>query len=431
MGPRIDELAALGLETLVFDEPSLVAKAYVDALNSMGGVNGHCLAVAEYLWGLEDPQADFGRICSELPRREPLVMLALGLDESTLECVTIASGVPTLGIYTSLPAASFVAAEGRLFADWGSTAHLASSGLFAALQSGFVSTGDNIGLLYEEGAKGAAALKAVREAAGRLGMQVVAEAAVPAEFGALELLAAERQARLLQPDLSAEDRRVAQLTRSQMPPELQDTLRQMESLFTATANWFESSDVEVVVSTAGWSDVRRIMRAAEGIGWRPKWVTNASQPASLVLTEVPGGQGLNLVQISSDRAAGDVVPDLDRGCVSLRNMVVEAAPFAHRIHSDAWNLITSTCDLLDVLFSAMSRVDGPLTREALVAELQNTDYKMSSGACIAFGPDDAFGADCLRVLKADPFCVLNAWGCMRSVSGWLSQFPHVAASAGG
>ena len=432
VGPRIEELAAVGLETLVFDKPSLIATAYVDALNSQGGINGRCLTLLEYLWGLQDPQTDFQRICTELPSRAPLALVALGLDAATLECATIASGMPTLGIVTSMPDESFAAAEGLLFVDRASTAHLASSGLFGALQSGFVSAGDDLGLLYEEGATGAAALQAVREAVRRLGMEIAAEAAVPAEFGDLGILRAEREVRLLQPNLSAEAGRVAEEARSGLAPDLSGTLRQIESLYTATAGWFKVSEVDVVVSTTGWTDVRRLMRAAEGVGWWPRWVIDSSQPASLVLTDVPRAQGLNLVQVTNERAAGDIVPDLDRGCVNLRNTAAAAPPFAHRVHSDAWNLITSTCDSLDVLFAAMSRVDGSLTRSALVAELQNTDYETAFGSRIVFGPDDAFGADLLRVLKADPDCVLNEWGCMRSSSAWLPPYaPAAGAGSGG
>lgn len=38
---------------------------------------------------------------------------------------------------------------------------------------------------------------------------------------------------------------------------------------------------------------------------------------------------------------------------------------------------------------------------------------------ITFPSRNSSGADRYRVLQADPDCVLNFWGCMRSTTGWL------------
>ena len=156
------------------------------------------------------------------------------------------------------------------------------------------------------------------------------------------------------------------------------------------------------------------MRAAERLDWFPQWVINDSQPAVLTLTGAPEEQVRRLVQISSRRAAGDPIPDSDRACVSLRNTSAEAPPFSHRTHTDAWNLITATCDSLDLVFAAMTRVAGPLTREALIDALALTDYETAHGSRISFAPDDHNGSDRFRVLRADPDCVLDEWGCMRA-----------------
>ena len=38
---------------------------------------------------------------------------------------------------------------------------------------------------------------------------------------------------------------------------------------------------------------------------------------------------------------------------------------------------------------------------------------------ITFSPANRNGAERFRVLQADPDCVLNFWGCMRSTTDWL------------
>ena len=68
----------------------------------------------------------------------------------------------------------------------------------------------------------------------------------------------------------------------------------------------------------------------------------------------------------------------------------------------------------------MTRVAGPLTREALISALALSDYETAHGSRISFDPDDRDGSDRFRVLRADPDCVLDEWGCMRAEGDWFS-----------
>ena len=275
-------------------------------------------------------------------------------------------------------------------------------------------------MLHDEGADGESALEAVRAEGARRGLEVAAEAAVPARFGDLGVLLAERQVGLLRTDLSASAVESAEAALGRLPPDIIAALLGIEDFYLEAALRFADAGVSVVVPTVGWADVRRLMRAAEAVGWYPMWLTNDSQPVSQVLTETPQRQAVNLLHASSDRAAGDEISPIDRGCVQLRNTTSAAEHFDHRIHSDAWNLLHRTCDMLDVLFGAIARIDGPLERQALVASLAATDYEASHGSRTVFSDDDRFGTDRLRLLEPDPGCVLNEWGCMRAVSPWWS-----------
>ena len=420
VGPELEEAGPVGLGALDFDNPSLIVEAYINALNHQGGSNGRCLELSKYSWDPLDPSADTTSICRAMPQEEPVLLLALMLDEATLRCATKDAGIPTVGLWTSLPDSVLKSAGDRLFLDQGSTAHLAAVGMSGALQFGSVSSADTLGLLYEEGTDGLSAVLAVRKETKRLGLKISAESSVPSRFSDLGVLLGERQVGLLRSDLSEEEAAAAEEMMAMLPTAVSETLLDIEIAFTVTANWFQTSGVTAVVATVGWSDVRRLMRAAEAIGWFPTWLLNDSQPASLVLTETPNRQGANVLQVSHNRAAGDDIPQMDRGCVSLRNTSVEARPFTPRAHTDAWNLMTNTCDYLDAVFGAMARIVGPVTRESLVEALARTNYQTANGSRIVFAPEDRFGNDQFRVLRADPDCVLNEWGCMRAVSDWLA-----------
>ena len=418
-GPDLDELAAVGLETMVLDEPSLIVEAYINEVNANGGINGNCFEPVAYAWDLSDPDASFRQICTDLPERRPLLLLSLWMNDTTLRCATLDAQVPTLGIFTSLPASSLESSEGRLFLDDGSVGHLLSNSLDVAARADVLTGDDRIGLLVTDGASAAAQIETALAAVERLDLELVSVANVPSEFGTVGVSVAERQVRLLEGGLTDSETEAAVRRLSRLSPEKAEVLRQMEEYFLDTVEHLRRAGVTTVVSSSTSADVRRLMRAAERLDWFPQWVINDSQPAALTLTGAPEEQVRRLVQISSRRAAGDPIPDSDRACVSLRNTSAEAPPFSHRTHTDAWNLITATCDSLDLVFAAMTRVAWPLTREALIDALALTDYETAHGSRISFAPDDHNGSDRFRVLRADPDCVLDEWGCMRAESDWF------------
>ena len=416
IAPSLERLAEAGLETLALDDPSLIVEAYIGDINARGGISGTCLALVTYSWDFADVDGSLRRVCTELPESEPLVLMGLWMNDTTLKCAAAAAQIPTVGVFTSLPGSSLQTGAGGVFLDDGSREHLLAASLEVAAVTEVLTGADRVGLLVGDDA--AERAETARSDMQRLGLEMVALSEVPAEFGAVGVSAAERQVRLLESGLTDSEMQEGLDSFSRLSPPQAEVLRQMERHFLDTAERFRVAGVTVVVSSAAPADVRRLMRAADLLGWHPRWVIDDSQPAALTLSGAPPRQARNLVQISSRRAAGDQVPDSDRACVSLRNQTAGAAPFAHRAHSDAWNLITATCDSLDVVFAAMTQTAGPLTREMLITALTGTDYETAHGSRIRFGPDDRDGADRFRVLKADPDCVLDAWGCMRATSGW-------------
>ena len=413
VGANLEELGEIGLETLVLEEPSIVITAYVNDLNRSGGANGRCVEFVPHLWSLVDPVASFGRICTELPQQQPLITLSLGLSQTTFECITLAAELPTLGLYATKTDAQFASTRGRLFVDQGSEEHSASVGVNIALQAGALTPDDRVGLFDVKS-------WTVWRTIDQTGMTVDDTTIVPPEFADLQILGFEGRARLLEDRLSGDEEQAARLFREQLPTDQAEILQRIEHYFLKVAARFRDSGVTAVVTAADWADVRRFMRAAERSAWFPRWIITDSQPASLVLTGAPPRQVDNVIQISARRAAGDEIPGIDRECLTLRNTNSEGATFSHRPHSDAWNVLNSMCDYLDVVFAAVSRVDGQLTHEAFVEALAGTHYETAFGSLIKFGPTDRFGNDRFRILKADPNCVLNAWGCMRSTTDWLA-----------
>ena len=419
VGPDLAQLAAVGLETLALDDPSLIVSAYVNEVNSHGGINGSCFELVAHQWDLADPDASFRRICTDLPEQQPLVLLSLWTNDATLRCGAVWGQIPTIGIFTSLPDSALQMAAGHLFLDSGSVEYLMLTSLEVAAGADVLTEADRVGLLTADGAGAAPQTEAAQAAIERLGLEMVAVARVPNEFGSVGVSVAEHQVRLLESGLTDSEIEEGLRAFALLSPEQAEVLRQMERFFLGTVEELRAAGATTVVSSAASADVRRLMRAADRLGWRPRWIANDSQHAILMLTGAPPQQGRNLMQVSSRRAAGDPVPDPDRGCVSLRNTSTGAPPFPYRVHTDAWNLITATCDSLDVVFGAMTRVAGPLTREALIDALGATDYETAHGSRITFGPDDRNGPDRFRVLQADPDCVLDEWGCMRAASGWF------------
>ena len=425
VGPNLDDLAALGLETLVFDGPTHILDAYINEVNANGGLNGRCFELVAHEWSLVDPVASFGQICSELPQAQPLMVLSLGLEDPTYQCITLAAELLTFGLYAYLSASQFDEAQGRLYVDDGSAEYLLAAGLEVAYREGYLAQGSRVALFHSEGGNAHAEHEVVQEVSEQFGFRMLGEIEVPAEFANIALLGPESRVGLLDGDLSDSEEQAAAQAWESLPPAQADTLRSMEEFFLSVASNLRDSGIYTVVSTADWSDLRRLMRAAELVNWAPTWILTDMQPALLVLTDVPERQAANVVQVSARRAAGDEIPNSDRGCVTVRNTAVDVEPFSYRAHTDAWNLMTSTCDYLDVIFGAISRVNGALTAESFRDSLAVTEYETDQGSLITFDADDPYANDRFRVLKADPNCVLDDWGCMRAISEWIT--PQTAA----
>ena len=425
VGIDLAELDALGLEGIVVEEPGLIIEAYTNEVNFNGGINGRCVEFVNHLWSLADPAGSLTQICTDLATRRPVVHLTLRVDYTTLECATIGAQLPTIGLYAFTPAATFERTGDRLYIDDGTVERLLSASVDVALSSNVISANDRVGLLH--GISDMAEAVAIVE---RFGFEDVLAAHVPAEFADLQLLLQEKQVRLLEGDLTDDEQMEAQSNLAALPPELADLYRQIKQFFLDAANRFKDAGVSAVAATADWTDMRRMMRAAELVDWTPTWLANDIQPATVVLADIPARQAANLVLVSNRRAAGDEVPALDRGCVTLRNTAVAAEPFSHRLHTDAWTFITAICDYLDVSFSAMTRVQGEINPDTFVAALKDTRYDTQYGGLITFSPADLNGAERFRVLQADPECVLNFWGCMRSTTDWMLPANLAGAGAG-
>ncbi|MDE0133402.1 MAG: hypothetical protein OXM54_01055 [Acidimicrobiaceae bacterium] len=439
LGPDLARLDEIGLEELVIEEPSLLIDAYVEALNALGGIHGRCIRATAYLWDPADATGSVGQICDEMAASRPLFVLNFLGNVDGINCATLDHGIVTLGLYASAPSESTIAAEGRLFLDDGTHAYLLENSIEVALRAGHLSPDAQLGFLRGAGS-GAddqiAAMRALMAPGGLLslidkyGMDVGSVGHVPGAFSEWSTLRAEKQLGLLRADLSEAEQSAAQEARDTLDPEIVDRLGRIEDFYLDAAADYLDAGVDVMVSTASWIEMRRLMRAAELTGWNPWWIASDTQGATLTLIGAPANQARRFVHISARRAAGDEVPALDRGCVLLRNTTAGAVPFSHRHHTDAWSVITATCDLLDVAFSALSRTPVPLDGDAFAAAMHHTDYQTAHGGRITYGPEDPSGADRFRVLEADPDCVLDDWGCMRALTDWLAPVAEARVSAG-
>ena len=425
VGANLADLDAVGLEAIVVEEPGLIIDAYVTEVNFNGGINGRCVEFVNHLWSLADPAGSLTQICTDLATQQPVVHMTLRINEATLQCATIGAQLPTIGLYAFTPSATLDQTGDRLYIDDGTVERLLSASLDVALSSGVISANDRVGLLH--GISEMAESVAIIE---RFGYDNAPVAHVPAEYSDLQLLLEEKRVRLLEGGLTDEEQAEAQRNLAALPSELADLFGQMEQFFLDAATRFKDAGVTAVAATADWTDMRRMIRAAELVDWTPTWVANDIQPATIVLADVPKRQAENLVLVSSRRAAGDVVTELDQGCITLRNTASVAEPFAHRLHTDAWTFITAICDYLDVTFSAMTRVPGPINADTFVEALKDTQYETQYGGLITFSPSDPNGAERFRVLEADPECVLNFWGCMRSTTDWLLPANTVGSGTG-
>ena len=428
--PDVDRLDEIGLGALVFDSFDRTFDAYINRLNSFGGVNGNCFEFRFYEYGFTNPAEEIGAICAELPQEQPLVLFGFGLSDTVVGCTTLAGQIPTIGLYAQFPEAFFAQTGQLLRVDHGSLEFLLDNGVRTAVNAGTLSSADTVGLLYSDDDAGPSIQATFNRVSGDLGLRTGASVGVPTTLFGTAVVVVEEQFRDLGGQLFHPDDTVFADALAALAPELGDLMAGVRQYFVGTATAMRDAGVDTVVATASWDAVRNLMRAAELIGWYPKWLTNDSQFSLIVLTDAPEAQGLNLVQISSRRAADDPIDGLDRGCLSLRNTGTAAEPFDHRYHTDAWSLLTATCDYLDVVFSAVSRVDGPLTREGFVAALGETDYVAAHGQNLRFGAGDLYGSDSFRVLSADPNCVLNDWGCMRPLTGWFEPAAAAASASG-
>ena len=429
VGANLADLADIGLEAIVVEEPGLIIDAYVNEVNFNGGINGRCVEFVPHLWSLADPVGSFTQICTDMLTQKPIFYMSLRLSDPVVQCATIGGQIPTIGLYSFASSAALEQTGDRLYLDDGTVEHLLSASLDVALSSGVISTSTPVGLLHGSSATGIDISESEAIIAS-FGLNTTAAANVPPEFGELQLLLLEKRVRLLEGDLSDDEAAEAQRNLATLPPEATDLFGQMEQFYLEAANRFKDAGVTAVAASADWTDVRRMIRAAELVDWYPTWIANDIQPATIVLADVPKAQAENLVLVSNRRAAGDVVPQLDQGCITLRNTASTASPFAHRLHTDAWTLITATCDYLDVAFSAMTRVQGDITADTFVEALQDTRYDTPYGGLITFAPADPNGSERFRVLQADPECVLNFWGCMRSTTDWLLPANTVGSGAG-
>lgn len=421
--PDIDRLHEVGLGNLELDAWENILESYIAEVNGFGGVNGHCFALDFHEYGFATIVEDIGAICSEVPQAQPLLMLGLALDPVVPQCTTIPAEIPTVGLYTQFSETVFAAAGGRLHVDHGSTEFLLENGLRTAASTGVLGPDETIGLLHS-GDESAQAMESIlARTANDLNREVAATAAVPAVLEDAAAAVTEERfhavgGRLFHPDEGAFENAVLAM-RSEAGDEAGALVATARQYFLAAATEMRDAGVTIVLGASYWTSVRNLMRAAELIGWNPHWIITDAQFPQLVLTDAPVAQTANTVQISTKRAAGDSIGGLDQACRILRNTGVAADPFDYRHQSDAWLLLTETCDYLDIIFAAISRTDGPLNRESFLAALAETDYRTAHGQRVRFSEQDMFGSDSFRVLRADPDCALNTWGCMRPVTDWL------------
>ena len=436
VGPDLAKLDAIGLEALVIEEPSIVIDTYLQALNDSGGLWGRCFATAVHLWDPADPAGSAVRICADLSAQAPLFTINFLGDVTTIECLTLADAIPTLGLYASAPSELLVSADGRLFLDDGIHAYLLENSIEVTLRTQRLSPDARLGFLRGAGSvtddQIAATLALMAEGGlfsliDKYGIDVDSVAPIPPAFSDLRTLLPARQAGILRTDLTEAQRAAAEQYLAGLSDDEVELLQRIETFYLEAAMDYRDAGVQVIVSTAPWYELRRLMRAAESIGWQPWWLTTDIQGATLTLTDAPAQQARQFLLVSARRAPGDEVPLEDRGCAALRNTSPGAPAFSHRHHTDAWSVLTATCDLLDIAIAAASRASAPLSGESFVAAMRQTSHELAFGGRTTYSPESSdvdtvasSGADRFRVLEADPDCVLDEWGCMRALTDWLA-----------
>lgn len=416
IGADLDEVSEAGLTEAVVEDPVHVISAYVNELNSIGGIGGRCVELEVANWSLSDPIGTYIEACNHLRHTTPLFQFNLRLYDTGLQCTSFGSPIPELGLHTAILESTVRDAGYLLYSDSGSVEHLTSVAVEVAVEAGVLTGSDPVGLLHGTGPSAGVAIPVVEELVRTAGFNLIASGDVPREFGDLNLLTAERQAGVLSPAMSQT---------ASLPPQVLARLAEVEQFYLHTATEFRDAGVAAVLATASWADVRRLMRAAEIVEWTPLWLTSDIQPATLATEDAPARQVGNYMQVSSRRAAGDSIPPLDQGCIITRNGAADVEPFRHRPHTDAWNLIASVCDYLDVAFGAVTRIDGTIDHLSFLDALNRTHYDTGYGGLISYSSSDRHGADRYRILVVDQTCVLNGWGCMRAATDWLAPAHHM------
>lgn len=417
VGPDLAKLREFGLETLVLDDPVLALQAYVYELNAAGGTNGHCIDLTTFAWSAETLADDFARICAEVPRQQPVVVFSLGLPPPFVECLAIAAELPVVALFETLHDAGFTRTRGRVLVDTGSVEHLVSVGLHLVYDDvPTLDASQALGLLQAYNPADNSLESITREAADHHGAELAAVAEVPAAFGDLALLNPEYNVRLLFSDLDSDELEAAIRARSRLDAQTVAALDSIEGFYLDTAARFDRLGIGVVVGAAPWQEVRRLMRAAQVIGWHPTWLITDAIPASVLLTDNPADQAGRVLQVGHRSVPGDDVSPLDRECFVMRNTSVAAEPFSHRVHTDAWNMLTTLCNYLDVVMAAISRISGTPTPAAFLDAMNETEFETPDGGAIRFDAHDPWGAEQFRLLAPDLDCLLDEWGCMRASS---------------
>lgn len=438
VGPDLGEFEAAGLGSLVIEEPWEVISAYLNEVNANGGIHGRCVQVSVHQTSWVDPAPSFDDVCTDVPAVEPIVVLNLFGDVRGVECLAVQAQLPMLGLHASVPATVQRRSRGKLFLDDGTAGYLLANSIEVARRSGIFAEGDKTGLLYGPPV-GASPSWQDNIGADFDQVQMVTGSSlyipgqithVPREFGELGLLGAENRVRLLESSLSITEQADAAAELAALSDSERSVLGEIEQFYLEEAQKHRDRGVVAVFATAPWFELRRMMRAAERIDWHPRWIASDIQGATLTLTDAPMAQADNFFIVSARRAAGDAQADLDRGCVGLRNATTGEASFEHRHHTDAWSVLVATCDALDTVLSALSRISGPFEHDTFVQQLTATQYETGYGGRLAFGPGDFSGADRFRVLQADPDCVLDEWGCMRAVTDWVAPSAGAAGEDG-
>lgn len=406
-----DGLAAIGIEVPDIENPAYAIRAYVEEFNSLGGINGRCVSLLEVRWPPGDPIGGHLEVCERLGQTEPLLVLNFRLFDAGLECTTFAVPIPELGLHSTVLEATVRDSNYLMYLDLGTIEHLVARTAEVALSAGALTANSRVGLLHGSGRSAGLPLSAAEDLVRGAGLNLVASADLPREFNDIALLVPEMQAGTLNPDLH-DPSAVSSAHSAQ--------LDEIERFYLEAATGFNEEGVAAVIASSHWADVRRMMRAAEIVDWAPLWLTSDLQPISFTGAQVPERQAANLIQVSTRRSAGDQVPVADQECILMRNGSAAATVFNHRPHTDGWNLITSVCDHLDVVFSALTRIEGSIDHLSFIDSLNQTHYEVGNGSLISFSPSNRNGAQRFRLLAVDPTCVLNGWGCARAASGWLS-----------